>query len=423
MLAVPTLQQIEDRVCKIAVKQLGFDIDEVKPSSRLIEDLGCDSLDLIELLMEVEDTFDITIPDEPPNLVYKSVFTRSPFRMSDMAELVYLQLGTGKPNRQGWRKRIVNNPDAIEPFTQLSGRFDPSLLNGSPVMERIASKGRRHFRRRTDGMHCIEVPSAEVQIGNPSDAAPGDELPMHVVPLDSFIIDVEPVSTTAFCRFLNSIAVSEDLLSQWLLMDPADDRLQHQLIARTTLTWTPVAGCEQLPMILVSWHGADAYSRWANGLDGTDSSERALVGQFLPSETQWEYAARGAEFQVYPSGDESSGRSNAFVSTQHVSGERYDVGTLPLRPVHEPLGCSPFDLKHMAGNVWQWCRDWYDPEFYRSTAATEPNACNNQPTGVRSERGGSWVGPAELCRSSYRRGRAPYAMGRCLGFRCISRLG
>jgi formylglycine-generating enzyme required for sulfatase activity len=73
----------------------------------------------------------------------------------------------------------------------------------------------------------------------------------------------------------------------------------------------------------------------------------------------------------------------------------------------------------MAGNVWQWCRDWYDPSFYKRSEAGEPDAQNRRRTGIRSERGGSWVGPARLARLSYRRGRPPAVCGRCLGFRCV----
>ena len=168
-------------------------------------------------------------------------------------------------------------------------------------------------------------------------------------------------------------------------------------------------------MVLVSWYGANAYSLWANGRDWRDYQGEGL----LPTEAQWEYAARGARRRPFPWGDEPPSPERMRFG-QHRRGYTYQADALPMAAVNEPLGVSPFGLHHMAGNVWQWCRDWYDKDFYRTAPATAANPVNRTPTGVRSERGGSWVGPAELCRSSFRRGRPPAARGRCLGFRCVS---
>ena len=191
--------------------------------------------------------------------------------------------------------------------------------------------------------------------------------------------------------------------------------MTHELLRRSADGWGAVPGAERWPMILVSWYGANAYSRWANGADWRDYRDDA---PHLPTEAPWEYAARGPEPREFPWGDgEASADRMRF--GLHERAREYGVSELPLAAVNEKLGMSPPGLRHMAGNVWQWCRDWYAPDFYRTDAAREPDAWCRDPSGVRSERGGSWVGPASLCRSSYRRGRAPAARGRCLGFRCV----
>jgi formylglycine-generating enzyme required for sulfatase activity len=273
-------------------------------------------------------------------------------------------------------------------------------------------------------MRCVLVPSATVEIG--CDAPPdlGDESPRHTAHLDAFLIDAEPVSTMAYCRFLNSIGtVAASVLSDWFVLDASDQRREHMLIGETVAGWQPTQGAEEWPVILVSWYGANAYSLWANGRDCLNYTDEGIAqsGSSLPSEAQWEYAARGARFQTYPWGDEAP-TENRMTYGQHCQGQTYAVDPLPMAKVHESLGMSPFGLHHMAGNVWQWCRDWYDERFYSKSEASLPNPLNNRPTQVRAERGGSWVGPAELCRSSFRRGRPPLARGRCLGFRCISLL-
>ena len=101
------LEQVETRLCLTTAEQLGLDLDEVKPKSRLIEDLNCDSLDMIELIMETEDEFGITLPETPSTPVGKLIFTRQPFRIRDLAEFAFLNQGTGSPDRTGWRKRPI----------------------------------------------------------------------------------------------------------------------------------------------------------------------------------------------------------------------------------------------------------------------------------------------------------------------------
>ncbi len=413
------LADIEQRVCDVTAVQLGMRRAEVQPESRLIEDLNCDSLDLIELLMEVEESFDVTLPEKPTDPVYKSVFTRSPFRMSDLAQLVYLRRGSGHSDRRRRRRGEDLHPD-LAVFSQLGGQW--RRVPGERLLEPLSDSGQpATFRRHSDGMRCVLVAGGTVEIGSDAADTMPDERPRHTLELDTFIIDAEPVSTTAYCRFLNSIeASSPHTLADWFVLAAADNRRQYMPIEQVGDQWRPLPVAERWPMILVSWYGANAYALWAAGRDWRDYAVDDPDAEcFLPSEAQWEYAARGAT-----KADATVGAYDAEVhvknSARHSRARVYTVEDLPLADVHARLGMSPLGLHHMAGNVWQWCRDWYDANFYRQAAARSRNAINREPTGVRSERGGSWVGPAELCRSSYRRGRAPQARGRCLGFRCIT---
>ena len=412
------LSVIEQRVCDVASRQLEIPRDEVEPRSRLIDDLQCDSLDLLELIMQLEDEFLVTIPDDPKNPVGKSVFTRHPFRLSDLAEIVYLQQGTGKPKRTFWRRQILDNPGpSTIPFSQLSGRWQAERSDQTySLFDFLESSSAIHqFRRRSDGMRCALLPPAEITIGNDGPESQPDERPAHTLQLDSFLIDMEPVSTTAYCRFLNSVEATRTNLRDWFLLDATDDRIAQMPIVLSKKQWCPVVGAEMMPMVLVSWYGANAYSLWANGAPWRQYGSQ---DGFLPSEAQWEYAAQGAFSE--PAFHEPN--DAPFVYGQHERGARYGGNTMPMAPVHAPVGLSSFGLHHMAGNVWHWCRDWYADDFYQRAESRGVNPVNTTESGVRSERGGSWVGPIELCRTSYRRGRAPIARGRCLGFRCISPL-
>ena len=410
------LVEVERRVCDIVSEQLAIPRAQVRPTSQLLQDFGIDSLDVVELVMALEEAFGVTLPDASEDPFTKTVFTWSDFCLRDFAEVIYLQCGNGRNDRPGWRgRRPTLSVGLTTPFMQLSGVWTPDTSGRWKLFERLEVGGpATQHRRRSDGMRCLTLPAATVEIGSEGLGALGDEGPRHLVKLDAFRIDAEPVSTTAYCRFLNSVGeVSLATLAVWFALDPRDGRNAQAVVAHTDGGWRPVPGTERCPMVLVSWHGANAYSLWANGHDWRGG------GSCLPTEAQWEYAARGATYRTFPWGDEPADGGRMRYG-RHQRGDVYRADTMPMAAVNDTLGMSPFGLHHMAGNVWQWCRDWYDRDFYRTPEATTANAVNGVETGVRSERGGSWVGPAELCRSSYRRGRPPAARGRCLGFRCVS---
>src|SRR6478735_1330805 len=119
------LDDVERKFCDIASERLGIRRDRISPGDRIVEDLRCDSLDLVELFLEAEEALGLTLPDDSPHPVFKAVFARQGFRLADLAELVYLVQGTGAPDRKGWRRaKEPPPPTPSVPFTQLDGRWE-----------------------------------------------------------------------------------------------------------------------------------------------------------------------------------------------------------------------------------------------------------------------------------------------------------
>ncbi|MGI4789594.1 MAG: SUMF1/EgtB/PvdO family nonheme iron enzyme [Janthinobacterium lividum] len=438
---LPPQWELEWRVVAITAEQCDLDPATISPESRLLEDLGIDSLEVVELIMTLEEKFGVTIPDDAAG----AIFTKSPVTLRAVASLVRERWGTGTPARKNWRRERPPVAFADEvPFTQRGGRMRPGEWTDGPLYEALSPNRERQaqYLRQTDGMRCVLIPAAGTWIGNDASGV-ADQKPAHRACLSAFLMDAEPVSNTAFSGFLNSVGdVPKSTLDLWCGVG-TDDKRRHQFPLRQTRRgWEPLPGTDRQPMILVSWYGANAYSLWAhrrnwrfylgNGIlpdDLKDSADQEISAMsvrapladsgysHLPSEAQWEYAARGGERPPVPSADSEAQGITAQVA-QHKAGALYQADTMPAASVSSRLGMSPFGLHHMAGNVWQWCRDWYAPNFYERPDALLFDPQNAVPTGIRSERGGSWVGPPELAKPWYRRGRPPKARGRCLGFRC-----
>ncbi|CAJ1414499.1 unnamed protein product, partial [Effrenium voratum] len=249
-------------------------------------------------------------------------------------------------------------------FTQLTMFTRPAPVDCARVYSETDFADR--FVRNRDGMECVLLPAATAQIGcDATGLARENEQPMHVVRLDSFLVDVEPVSVGAFVRFLNLARPGPTELSDWCLLPPTDKR--HGFVplqAAANGGWEAKMGVPlSWPMILVSWYGANAYGLWAHGRDWANYKSEG----FLPTEAQWEYAARGSEFRDFPWGSGAEPGQLNVSWDEMPAPER--VQELPLEPVNKLLGLSPFGLRGMAGNIWQWCRDTYDPDFYRSKQA------------------------------------------------------
>jgi acyl carrier protein len=388
--------EVEWKLVDLFCEQFGEDRTRVSPVSRL-SDFPFDSLDIVEFVIAIEEAFGLHVPDRAAEQAFTAKHT---FRDWAAVIVEHWRDWPEPPPPHGWGRRPPATPEASAPvpFIQATGPLS-SADDGGPLYEPLAPNREDHpqFRRRTDGMRCVAVPGAGA--------------------VGAFVIDAEPVSCAAFAHFLNAVEpLPAEAAREWCGVAETDRRRRHFPLRRGwSGRWRPIRGAERWPMILVSWYGASAYALWANRRDWRQYRADGTIPEALrarrppgddaenclPSEAQWEYAARG------PAGAAPAAGMPPQLA-RHRPHADYALESLPLAPVNEPRGLSPFGLHHIVGNVWQWCRDWY-----------ADGGAPVGPTGLRSERGGSWVGPERLANLTYRRGRLPEMRGRCLGFRCV----
>ena len=261
-----------------------------------------------------------------------------------------------------------------------------------------------------DGAEMVWVPGGTFTMGSPAGVGYADEYPAHKVTLSGYWIykyDVTVSQYRAFC------AATGHKLPMWPFSDwqggpyfPLIDEYSW----KGKNGWDDPA-LQQHPIVDVNWDDAIAYADWA--------------GVKLPSEAQWEYAARGPRGNNYPWGGTAT-KDYKFNGWDATKCANYDnsgkVGKSTWPVGSFPAGVSWCGAQDMAGNVWQWCSDWYGA--YAATAVTDPAG---PATGeYRVLRGGSWYGYSnDGYRSANRNNYGDYPCGYYsgIGFRCVSVVG
>ncbi len=261
--------------------------------------------------------------------------------------------------------------------------------------------------REPDDMPMRYIPAGTFTMGSAENdfTANVDEKPQHEVTLDAYYIDQYEVSVSQFAAFLNQISQLEDPSA---VCDPVDCALPSSRAGFTsylldedlgdgTIQYVAQAGYGSYPANHISWYGARAYCQW--------------VGGRLPTEAEWEYAARGDDGRTYPWGEETPNPNLAVFNSESF----YD-----LKPVDAlPDGASPFGVEGMAGSVWEWTADWYSETEYERSSAVNPTG---PETGLsKVMRGGSWPfnnGPDRL-RTANRNSITPDFFSATIGFRCV----
>jgi formylglycine-generating enzyme required for sulfatase activity len=283
------------------------------------------------------------------------------------------------------------------------GQKDPALVERlRQVYQEDPSPATRHAARdallrlgRGDLVGMVLIPAGEFLMGSDDLNARDNEKPPHTVYLDAYYIDRTPVTNAEFSAFVQASSYKPQY-------------------------WRP--GADDHPAVNVTWDDAQAYAQWA--------------GKALPTEAEWEKAARGTDGRRYPWGDEfdpaccNTAERLVVRESPRSLGRRFfrrkeeptlstvaGQGTTPVG-AYSPDGDSPYGAADMAGNVWEWTNSLYKDYPYQADDGRE----DPEASGLRVLRGGSWGIGARLARCSYRYSSDPGLYVVNIGFRCAVRV-
>ena len=242
-----------------------------------------------------------------------------------------------------------------------------------------------------------------------------DQRPKHRVYLDAYWIDKTEVSVGMFRKFVEATGykttAERDGWGKPWKEGPKDEEWPEI----SGIDWQhphapDVVAGDELAVVQVSWEDGAAYSAWAGGR--------------LPTEAEWEKAARGTDGRRFPWGNELDGTlmnyGDAQCPVERWRDLDFDDGYAYVAPVGSyPKGASPYGVLDMAGNVWEWVADWYDDAYYGVSPAQNPMGPESGT--VRAQRGGSWYdGEASAwVNSLVRHQNPPTDRYEDVGFRCM----
>lgn len=262
-----------------------------------------------------------------------------------------------------------------------------AALFASVVVVGVAA-GRLALSAPSAAPEMIDIRAGTLRMG--AEDGEAAERPAHVVAVSAFAIDRLETTNANFGEFVSATARLTDAEragvgwhwdGTWHEVRGADWR--HPYGPRST-----IEGLARHPVVQVSWQDARAYCAWR--------------GKRLPTEAEWERAARGTGDRTYPWGDappREGRRYRASYGSDRCCRADSGDGYLFTAPVGSfPLGRSPFGVEDLAGNVWEWVEDSFD--------------------GRKVIRGGGWGNDLRGLRSTLRHANLPDIGLSMVGIRC-----
>ncbi len=227
----------------------------------------------------------------------------------------------------------------------------------------------------------VEIPAGPFLMGCNSandNECKKDELPPHMVTLKAYSIDVTEVSQLQYYECVKA----------GICLPPTCD-------------WDPCGARADYPVVCVARADAGNYCVWKE--------------QHLPTEAEWEKAARGPDGLKYPWGNDGIDCTRTNMAGCKAGSDGKD-GTSKVGS--HPAGASPYGVLDMAGNAVEWVADFYDESYYATSPAEDPTG----PTKAGSYvgRGGGWRSVPYWHRASTRDEYEPTYFKNSGGFRCAN---
>lgn len=301
------------------------------------------------------------VPDHINDLIFKCIKRKPedrPQSVDDVLEALDRQQETAITSQNSDKEHtapLINNgvkaPEGLESLWDIH----QSRLNAMGFS--IPKDQELVIRNKKDDGVALWIPPGEFMMG--ANDLSDEERPMHKVILDGFYMDVNPITIGQYRKFAAETGV--DIPTFPVSVSDFDLILEESLFNELFNPFfnppsEPLREC--YPVSGVTWQNANLYSLWS--------------GKKLPSEAQWEYAARGIDGRIYPWGnDDPHDRSGSF---------DYKIKNIYASPFKTALGKydhlfdsdSPFGIAHMVANVGQWCLDWFDPNYYSNSPIKNP---------------------------------------------------
>ncbi len=254
------------------------------------------------------------------------------------------------------------------------------------------------------------------------------QYPSYQAQVDTFYMARYPVTVGEFARFVRAtgyrtraerfgFAFATHIYTEWReskSINMYTDYLLPGLHWRHSV-WGNVLLQEEsadLPVVYISFEDAIAYAQWLTDTIGNGGRYR------LPTEAEWEYAARGgrqSEGYLY-AGSDTIDEVAQYLEKAPKGLRR--VGGAHLADMDKPNELGLYD---MSGNVYEWCLDWFGMDYFAHCKSEEPvlNPTGPEKGTHRVIRGGSWIHFAVHCRTADRYGYLPDRRDSFIGFRLV----